>query len=136
MALPTTIPAEAVVDQLFSQNSVGVAVLDREGRYVRINEALAAIHAEPVAAHIGRTPMEVLPWAADALEPLVRQVLGGDAVVDLRGEVAGRSFTFSYLPVRTGDEVTGLIGLVVETTESQCAEAALRVSQERLQLAL
>ena len=115
---------------------MGVAVLDREGRYVRINAALAAINREPASAHLGRTPMEVLPYAADALEPLVKQVLGGDPVLDLKAEVAGRSFTVSYLPVRTGDEVTGMIGLVVETTESSRTEAALRVSQERLQLAL
>ena len=136
MGLPATIPADAVVEQLFAQSSVGVAVLDREGRYVRINEALAAINGQPVSAHIGRTPLEVLPFAAEALEPLLAQVLGGEPVLDLQAELAGRSFTVSYLPVRTGGAVTAMIALVVETTESSRTEAALRISRERLQLAL
>ena len=136
MTLPATIPAEAVVDQLFSQNSVGVAVLDGAWRYVRVNDALAAMNRLPAAAHAGRTPLELLPYAADVLEPLLRTVFSGEPVVDVVGEVDGRSFLASYLPVRTGDEVTGVVGLVVETTESSRTEAALRVSQERLQLAL
>jgi serine phosphatase RsbU (regulator of sigma subunit)/PAS domain-containing protein len=136
MALPATIPAEAVVDQLFSQNSVGVAVLDRDRRYVRVNDALAAMNRLPAAEHVGRTPIELLPYAAAVLEPLLETVYGGEPVVDVAAEVDGRSFLASYLPVHTGDQVTGVVGLVVETTESSRTEAALRVSQERLQLAL
>ena len=136
MALPATIPAEAVVDQLFSQSTVGVAVLDGDGRYVRVNGALAAMNGPPAAAHVGRSPAEVLPWAADVLRPLLARVLGGEAVRDVRGEAGGRSFLASCLPVRASGEVTGVVGLVVETTESSRTEAALRVSQERLALAL
>ena len=102
MTLPATIPAEAVVDQLFSQNSVGVAVLDGEWRYVRVNDALAAMNRLPAAAHAGRTPLELLPYAADVLEPLLRTVFSGEPVVDIAAEVDGRSFLASYLPVRTG----------------------------------
>ena len=136
MRLPATIPAEVVVDQLFAQNSVGVAVLDAEGRYVRINDALAAMNRVPAAEHIGRTPSDVLPYARDLLDALLGRVLSGEPVADLRGEVDGRTFVASYLPVSSGEDVTGVVGLVVETTESSRTEVALRVSQQRLQLAL
>jgi serine phosphatase RsbU (regulator of sigma subunit)/PAS domain-containing protein len=136
VAFPATIPAEAVVDQLFSQNSVGVAVLDADARYLRVNDALATMNGLSAADHVGRTPYDVLPAFAEGLRPLLDAVLGGDPVVDLRAETHGRSFVASYLPVRTGAKVTGVVALVVETTESSRTEAALRVSQERLQLAL
>jgi PAS domain S-box-containing protein len=141
MAAPATIPAEAVVDQLFSQNTVGVAVFDREARYVRINDALAAMNGIPAAAHVGHTIAELLPAAAPRMQPLIDTVLGGEAVIDLETQLdehggQSRSFRGSFLPVRSGDEVTGLVALVVETTEGTRVQAALRVSQERLQLAL
>ena len=137
-----TIPADAVVDQLFTQNTVGVAVLDREGRYLRINDALAAINGLPAEAHIGHTLAELLPAAAPAMQPLLDAVLvHGQAVVDVETEVdehggRSRSFRGSFLPVRSGDGITGMVALIVETTEGARTEAALRVSQERLQLAL
>lgn len=136
-----TIPAEAVVDQLFSQNTVGIAVLDRDGRYLRINDALAAMNGLPAPAHIGHTLAELLPEAGSRLQPLIDAALAGRPVIDLETRVdehggRSRSFSGSFLPVRSGDEVTGMIALVVETTEGARAEAALRVSRERLQLAM
>jgi serine phosphatase RsbU (regulator of sigma subunit)/PAS domain-containing protein len=141
VARPATIPAEAVVDQLFSQNTVGVAMLDREARYLRINDALAAMNRIPVADHIGRTMHELMPQAAAMMDPLLAAVMAGQPVVDVESAIdehggTSRTFRGSFLPIRQGDEVTGMVALLVERTEGARVEAALKVSQERLQLAL
>jgi PAS domain S-box-containing protein len=142
LALPSSITAGAVMDQLFQQNVVGMAIIDSDGRYVRINDALATMNGIPAADHIGHTLGELLPGAAERMAPLLEAVLAGRPVIDLEtaiDEHGGRSRTFrgSFLPIAGEDGVVeGLISLIVETTEGARVEAALRMSRERLQLAL
>lgn len=73
----------ALFDALLLGAPVGLAFLDRDLRYVRVNEALAAQNGLPVAAHLGRTVAEVLPELAPDVEPLLRSVLdSGTPLVD------------------------------------------------------
>ena len=53
--------ARALLDAFFGGASVGMAFLDRELRFQRVNDALAALNGIPAADHIGRTAAEVLP---------------------------------------------------------------------------
>ena len=50
----------ARLDSLFANAPVGLAFLDLELRFVRVNEALASIAGRPVADHLGRTLDEVV----------------------------------------------------------------------------
>jgi PAS domain S-box-containing protein len=64
-----------LLDTLFSTAPVGLAFLDTEQRYVRINAALAAMNGRTVAEHLGRTLEEVLgPFGAE-LAAIHREVL-------------------------------------------------------------
>ena len=127
----------ALASMLFETAAAGVAIIDRELRYVRINDALAAMNGLPAAEHVGRSVRDVLPpVAADALEPLVRRVMEtGEPVLDLAFVAAmpgrgPRDFLASYVPVRGADgTVTGAAALVAERTP---AEAALRETEGRL----
>ena len=135
------LPAEEVVDQLFAQASVGVALIDRAGRYLRVNDALAAMNGLTVEEHLGRTIREVVPAAADAVEALVLDALQGRPVVDLDVAVdehraTARRFQGSLLPVGPRGEAAGVLALLVETTESTQTRQALQLSQRRLELAL
>src|SRR5687768_10445861 len=88
--------------------AVGQAIVDRDLRFVEVNDALAALHGVPVAAHLGRTVSEALPLLGPALEPLLRQVLAtGTPIeqVELAGVIAGpaasrRRLLASFYPVR------------------------------------
>ena len=61
----------ALLDSLLDTAPVGLAFLDRELRYVRINQRwLADINGVPVEETLGRTVREVLPELAPSLEPL------------------------------------------------------------------
>lgn len=65
---------------LFSSSAIGVALLDDEGRYVRVNEVLAGWHSSTPDALVAGTP----PTTGPALAPIAVEVAGsGEARVDV-----------------------------------------------------
>jgi len=74
--LPNADASGAFDALLFQTAGAGVAFVDAELRYVRVNDALAAMNGLPAAAHVARPVRDVLPPAsADALERLLRRVM-------------------------------------------------------------
>ncbi|HBY78442.1 MAG TPA: hypothetical protein DEG47_15875, partial [Cyanobacteria bacterium UBA11148] len=53
--------SETLLNAVLASSPIGIAVLDRDLRYIHINEALAAINGLPLSEHLGRTFWEVLP---------------------------------------------------------------------------
>ncbi len=130
----------AVVDTFLVSSTTGLAVLDRDLRYVLVNPALAALNGLPAEAHIGRSVREVLPNLAPILEPRLRRVLEtGEPLLDfeLTGETPAapghqRTWLQTYYPVRRPDgEIVGIGASVVEITERKRLEEALRQSEAR-----
>ncbi|TDU04405.1 PAS domain S-box-containing protein [Streptomyces sp. 846.5] len=131
----------ALQDALFEQSPLGIAVFDRQLRYVRVNETLARMNGVPIADHLGRTAGETLPErAADEVSAIQRQVLAtGEPVVDLT--VAGpdprkpgfRSISYSRLHDRTG-RVLGVTGMIMDVTDRYRAVAKLEHARRRLAL--
>jgi GAF domain-containing protein len=79
----------ALLDAVFATAPVGLAFLDAEQRFVRVNEALAAINGRPVAEHLGRTIEEVLgPFGAELAAVHRRVMAEGRQVIDedVRGQ--------------------------------------------------
>ncbi len=78
---PTKTKKEAIhdealeLDHLYQTAPVGLCLLDRNLRYLRINELLAEFHGKPVSEHIGRRLREVLPALAPTLEPMHQRIL-------------------------------------------------------------
>lgn len=129
----------ALLDTLLATAPIGLAFVDRELRYVRINSKLAAINGVPVEATLGRTLREVLPEQAPRLEPLHRHVFEtGEPVmnVEFSWPSAGDSdnpcyFRVSYYPVRDARGEVRWVGTVVmDVTESKRIEAELRRTAE------
>ena len=54
---------------LYRTAPIGLALVDRDLRFLRINDKLAEIDGMPIDAHIGRTLREVVPSVADTVEP-------------------------------------------------------------------
>ena len=118
----------ALLDTLVFTAPIGLAFLDTELRYVRINESLAAINGVPVHLHLGRRPGEIRPGFA-RLEALLEQVLAsGEPTlgVELDGE-DGRMLVASYYPVRAGGELVGIGAIVEDVTDARRAEQRLRL---------
>ncbi len=137
-------PEQELLEVFFGHAPIGLGLIDDELRYVRVNARLAAINGSAAADHLGRTVREVLPDAADMIEPLLHRALGGEPVLELsvdgppdeRGDV--RRFRVSYVPLRRGAQgpVAGVAALVAEVTDRHAVESELRLAQGRLQLAL
>jgi PAS domain S-box-containing protein len=133
----------AVRDALFEQSPLGIAVHDRELRYVRVNGTLARMNGLEPEEHIGHTSGEILPErAADEAAAIQRQVLAtGEPVVDLiigqaayasRG-ASFRSISYSRLTDRSG-RVLGLTGIIMDVTDRYRAMARVEQARQRLSL--
>jgi PAS domain S-box-containing protein len=119
---------------------VGLALVDRDLRFLEANSRLAAYAGRPVEDIVGRTLREVLPGSADQLEPAHRHVLlTGEPVerVELEVTAGGPERRLTLLaacyPVRSGDAVTGVSAAVVDITEQKEAQAELHSLTRRLE---
>jgi phosphoserine phosphatase RsbU/P len=119
--------ASGVLAALFEQSKVGLALIDRELRYVVVNDALAAMNRLSADEHVGlsvRAP----------LVPLLARVLLGETISDV--EIPDRRFRASYVPVTVAGEVVSALAIVVDVTGGRRADHALRITQQRLELAM
>ena len=119
---------------------VGLFVLDTELRYLRINERLAAINGQPVAAHLGRTVREILPDLADSVEPIFRNIIAtGEPLLNVEINEASASqpggqrvWRAHYYPLRNpAGDIIGLNGTAEDITDLKRAERHLRESEQR-----
>jgi PAS domain S-box-containing protein len=130
---PTSEEYVHTLTTLVQSAPVGMGFIDRELRYVRVNDALAAAHGLGPDAHVGRLVAEVVPELWASVEPLLRRVLDGETIVnfDIAEHGAGasgapRRWLASYYPVRIGEEVVGIGSVVNDVSDLRAAEDALR----------
>ena len=127
------------LEAIYASAPVGLTVLDRDLRYVRINEQLARMNELPPADHIGRTIRDVLPEAADEMEAVGRRVLAGEEFrgLEFKGERADapgivRTFRANWLPIRdAAGAITGIAISAEEVTDEKAAESRRREAEER-----
>jgi len=138
--------AEALrlLDTLLTRAPVGFLFLDRDLRFVRINERLAEMNGLPIAAHLGRTVAEILPTLEPTLREVTARILAtGQPVLDheFAGETARapgviRYWRESWYPVRDErGEIIGFGAVVEDITERKRAEGALLTEVTERQLA-
>jgi len=133
---------QVLMDSLFCQLDMALALLDHDLRYVQVSNRLAALNGIPSQAHVGRTPMELLPGIDPASYlPACRRVLAGESVsgVEVRVPVAGGAAAQIRLehfrPVVVDGQVAGIAVVTVDVTEARAAAlsaAALCDSERRL----
>lgn len=128
------------LDWVYQNAPIGLCLLDRDLRYLRINRQLAEMNGRPVEAHLGRMVAELVPALVERVEQVTQQVLTtGKAVTDIEfvGETPAqpglrRYWNSSWHPVLGNDgAITGFGAVVEEITARRSAEVALRESEER-----
>ncbi|MEH1767075.1 MAG: PAS domain S-box protein [Nostoc sp.] len=136
---------EARLNAFFSSAPVGMNILDKQLRFVQINQLLAEINGVPQQDHIGQTIYEILPHIAPLVEPIYQQVLlTGQPIINQ--ELSGvsvkepdiiRHFLASYFPILGEDDRPSGVGtLLVEISYRKHVEQELRLANERLQYLL
>lgn len=134
----------AALEGLFTQSPIGLAILGRDLRFLRVNESLARMNGVSAAKHLGKRLAEVAPGInAAALETVMQQVLDrGEAVVDVRrtGRTPadpdhGRTWSCSYAPLldKAGRRL-GLIASLIDITEGQQAHVEAERARRRFAL--
>ncbi|MGF1602955.1 MAG: PAS domain-containing protein [Thermosynechococcaceae cyanobacterium] len=138
---PSQDPVKAQLSELesiYQFAPIGLAVLDTDLRFQRINQRLADINGLTIDAHLGRSVREVLPNLADKVEPLLSQVLRtGESVIDLeiKGETPShpgvtRTWLESWHPITTEQgQIVGINIVCQEITEQKRSELALQQSE-------
>ncbi len=132
----------AELDQLYQTSPVGLVMFDRDLRYVRINERLAAINGKPVEEHIGRTLMDIAPDAAEQVQELMTRVMEtGEPVLNVPLRIAApaepetvRDWELNYYPAHSDSgEIVGVGITVQEVTAVKEAERVLKRDRAQLE---
>ncbi len=63
------------IEAIYANAQVGLCVIDRELRYVRVNKQMAEMSGQPPAALVGRTLVTATPALASVLAPICQRVL-------------------------------------------------------------
>jgi PAS domain S-box-containing protein len=130
------------LDSLISHAPLGFAFFDREHRYIRINDFLAAINGIHAEDHIGKAIEDLLPVNAKTVAPIIDKVFRTGVPV-LHKEVAGetpkkpgkrRYWITRYYPVfEPNTRNVKYVGvLVLEITKRKEAEKAVKDSERFL----
>ncbi|MGA2009788.1 MAG: EAL domain-containing protein [Solirubrobacteraceae bacterium] len=118
----------AMMEALQSSAPVGLACLDRDLRFMRVNDALAEMNRLPVDDHIARPVAEIIPAFWPQLELPCRRVLEtGEPVVNHNVSSdgsAGRTghWLNSIYPIKSNGTIVGLGVVVVDVSEQFAAE--------------
>ncbi|KUJ68422.1 PAS sensor protein [Streptomyces albus subsp. albus] len=130
--------------RLVAQSPIGLAVYDKELRYVMVNPALARMNGLPAEAHIGRSVHEVLSFLdTEALAATMRKVLA-TGVPLLNQFTVGHppddpavehAWSVSYYRLEDpSGRVLGLSTSLIDVTEQH--QAALAAARARKRLAV
>jgi transcriptional regulator with PAS, ATPase and Fis domain len=112
----------------FRNTPIGLCHFDKELRYVRVNQWLAAINGLPVEEHLGRTISDVLPDVALGVESQLRQVLQtGEPIVNGLVEATTpahpktpRTYMHNYFPDRSANgALVGIFCVVQDVTDAR-----------------
>lgn len=135
-----TDPPANALPAAFLELPVAVCVLDRDLRFVAINDALAAMNGLPPEAHIGRRGPDLLPGLDPGAWTTIRGVVetGIPASFLLSGTTpAGgeaRVWQEQYHPwrERASGDILGVIATVIDVTDQRVVEATARRRAEQI----
>jgi two-component system CheB/CheR fusion protein len=127
------------IETLYKTAPVGMALVDRNRRYLKINQHFAQLNGEPIEAHIGRALHEILPGLSERMERPIAEVFDHAAAVSnlevsmrLDGD-AVRDFLIDFYPYVEDGLVTAVGIILKDVTEIRRLEKDLRGLMDELQ---
>ncbi len=131
------------LESIYRNAPVGLSFVDRDLRYLRVNQAIADMNGVRIEEMVGRTYRDLSPETADAAEPFLRALMDRDAPVhnlEVRSRPpSDRDATHVYLlsmePVRSAQgELLGYTSAVQDVTELRRAEDTAASRLEELEI--
>ena len=130
--------------QLYETSPLGLGVVDRDLRFVRISQRLAAIHGVPAADNIGRAVHDVVlePLASGVAAPFRQVINSGEPLLDIEmtgptATTVGKDhhwLTNDYPLTAPDGTVRGASVIVQAITERKEAAEALRQAYDDLEI--
>jgi PAS domain S-box-containing protein len=139
-ALSQTAESFALIDALFEASPLAMCFLDREMRFIRINQVLAELNGLSAEQHLGQDFRQLLPESAAKTCLIIEQVLETGAPVlnvEVSGEHSGKPgylgyWLANYYPVKNEKgEIIGAGIILADITAAKQTEIALRESETR-----
>lgn len=127
------------IETLYKTAPVGMALVDRNRRYVKINQQFADLNGQPIEKHIGRTLDEMMPMLAEKMERPIAEVFEraapvGNMEVSLRLNENGiRDFLIDFYPYEEDALITAVGIILKDVTELRRLEKELRRLMDELQ---
>ena len=130
------------IERLYETAPIGMALIDKERRYRRINESLARYNGAPAPEHLGRTLTEMLPEIGPKLDAALDQVfetgegltrweMSADAPTEPGHEEV---FELDIYPVDDPDGEVSQVGIIVHrVTEARRMEREIKELMAELQ---
>ncbi|MCB0050138.1 MAG: PAS domain S-box protein, partial [Caldilinea sp.] len=131
----------AEISHYYDTAPVGLAVLDVDLRYLRVNQLLAAMNGKPVEAHIGKTVDDVVPLIAGQLRQMAATTLAtGEAFIGI--EIVGgtpaepsvlHTLKCHWHPIKHSDgTIIGFNAMVEDITDRKHAQARRERSEQNM----
>ena len=132
------------LESLYDTTPVGLCLIDKDYRWVRINERMAQINGFSAEEHVGKRVDELLPDISDEVIALYDRLMEtGEPILDieLRGRTPAdpereRDWLADYYPVRADGEIVAIGNCVREVSDQKDLQRDLEQSQRILSLAL
>jgi PAS domain S-box-containing protein len=129
----------SLLDSMLANAPIGLAFVDRNSRFVRVNQIFADLTGVTVSRHLGRTLTDLLPASvAKEVENVVQRVFSSEEAVhnlELNGE-GGKprrpwTWLISAYPVRTTPTQVRWVGVIaLDASDRKRSEEALRRSEK------
>jgi PAS domain S-box-containing protein len=127
----------ALLDSMLAHAPIGFAFLDRQGRFIRVNNFLATGMGIDLTTFLGHTAGELFGAEAETLESRLAGIFDGSRPVDTfelqmtDGKGEARNWLVNLYPVKSGQQEVRWVGAVmIDTTERRRSEETLRRTEK------
>jgi two-component system CheB/CheR fusion protein len=127
------------IEKLYKTAPVGMALVDRNRRFLKINQHFADLSGQPIEDHLGRVVHDVLPMLSEKMDRPIAEVFDtADEVTNLEVTVrltgdAAQDLLIDFYPYEEDGRVTAVGIILKDVTELRRLEKELRRLMDELQ---